>query len=981
MNKNRFLSDAPTSDDNLGTCQKVAKSLLRFVVHNEGINAPFIIGLFGAWGSGKSSALKLLANEAEESKDVIIVQIDAWKKSKESFLRDFLKAIIVKFKKEDLLSAKESEKFVRKVSVKEINQETDWKLKDKAKTRLVFMAVVLMLIPSLWLVSYFLEWKGLIDAVSIPPVWMFQFALAGIVTYLIHLVLTEGKVQNTSSTEAMDISDPSKFRHIFSALLGNPKIKGRSLCILIDNLDRCDADEAIEIMRRIKTFMVSDDDTNVTFIVACDEVALERHLRTVFKQEKNEAKEFLRKFFNITLKLPSIHHSDMNDFIHNQLNEVFDKNSILNLTKEEKKNVRNVIYASYSTTPRQVKQFINQFAAKLYVLKAAEEASILKKVKPTKRPEIVALYLAVCDCTSGNGFYAYDSIQSPPASGIPPKPNRVVSNLNKLNSLNLHLNLDRSLWAAIEQMKDPNNRSRWSGFSDMYHALEIKSSADFKKLLSDTPAEYHHEVIEDLFAECKERGNTDAKETLIKFILKEDIFEQVTPCQQLASILTTSAKADNQWQGWNGKGLAYYVKDYASLVDSILDKLSRGNFNEMSLNASREFLLSTVSVAKGSILSHLWTWTSSIPDILEVMLKRPETIKQENFNYLLDLYLPEMMLHSPQEETNLASRLERIIELMKERKLTENVKNELFILLLERNFSILLANPRKVEDFFNAGGAKFVQTLINKIEDIEAPDLTNLSELTTLLIQHIAQVQDPLIKLLILDLIGLILDVEDKIDVEMIRPDIKANLQNVLWNEVSQLEAPSLLSLFDNHSVLLTIIPQPNKPVLAIRDTNLYDFLMRNDAIPNNWYSSLIEQSVAGVNIFGQWLDEYWKNLSLDEKKVLHEYVSSRWQQLGIALLLRMDANDEPELLAQRYELLATQYNLLISGQNINSPVGFETLLLEIERLTAFKGSIPEALFSLVDNARRSIPHDDLSKKAQGLKIKWGKAVKRGQSL
>ena len=53
---------------------------------------------------------------------------------------------------------------------------------------------------------------------------------------------------------------------------------------------------------------------------------------------------------------------------------------------------------------------------------------------------------------------------------------------------------------------------------------------------------------------------------------------------------------------------------------------------------------------------------------------------------------------------------------------------------------------------------------------------------------------------------------------------------------------------------------------------------------------------------------------------------------------------------------------------------------MEIEKLTNFKGVVPEALIRLVDDARRAIPHADLSKNAKGLKVKWGKAVKRSLS-
>ncbi|MEY8588691.1 P-loop NTPase fold protein [Phocaeicola sartorii] len=73
-------SDIETSKDLLGYL--VHASLLKDVVTNEK-NLPITIGLYGDWGCGKSSILKILKEKLEKDNDCVVVYFDGW--SFESF--------------------------------------------------------------------------------------------------------------------------------------------------------------------------------------------------------------------------------------------------------------------------------------------------------------------------------------------------------------------------------------------------------------------------------------------------------------------------------------------------------------------------------------------------------------------------------------------------------------------------------------------------------------------------------------------------------------------------------------------------------------------------------------------------------------------------------------------------------------------------------------------------------------------------------
>jgi|GEM_PF-3842323 len=975
----RFLSDAPARKDNLGTCKKTAESLLSFVLDSEGIPPPFIIGLFGPWGSGKSTVLNSLENKAEQSDEVISIQIDAWKKSKESFLRDFLRVVASKLYEKGLITGKKKDNLIEKITKKQVDQTTTWELKSHVKRVLIYLVISFAIfLPGAWAISYLMQWYDLITLATFPPSWVLQFALAGMVTFIVHLIVTEGKVQNASTSEPTDMSDPFRFREIFSELIGFVSAKEKTLCISIDNLDRCDPDEAIEIMRRIKTFMIDDKDKPpLAFIVACDDKALEKHLRRCFKQERIAAREFLRKFFNISVKIPGIHPSDMHEFIDSQLKEVFPDGSLIPISQDQKQHMRNIIFAAFAKTPRQVKQFINQLAAKLYILRDIENQGALSIVKPSESPEVVALYLAACNATGQTGFYSLDEL----SAGIARKDatSNMEEELGKLHNLHLHSKIDRTLWAAIEQMKDPSNRQRWGNFADMYHSIEVGHSRDFKSGLNDVDSEGRHELIDDLFSECTYRNNDDAKKNLIRFILNARVVENVAPSRQIAAHLLSyiqTADVKISWDGWDGNALAHYVIKYKDILRQIIDRvLQQGQISDETINTKTfiGFLSNAIGSINASQLAEIWTRSlEHVPQAVELMANRTDSIKTEHIQKLSGLW---------------QNNLKHIVSLMQNSQLPKDLKHTLIESALGWSFEAALTDPQDIKITLQKDGHAFMLVLIKSLSEVNKPDITHIRLMTTALINHLGNIPDESVKLQVLDILGLILDIEARNSLQILDPNFKANLPNVLWNEVSRIEPNSLIKLFRDRSSLLDVIAQPNKPALAMRSLELYDFLMINDAIPNGWYSALIEQSYPGQNMFAQWIEKYWQDLNAEYKSKVHMYLLQRAQQPGVVQrelpqlkmhLQKMDISDSDELLNQRYDFIVKTHPHLIAPNQINTAAGLEALLQNIDELTGMKGIIPDNLKQIVKSARDVVPHNDLSPHAKGLKIRWGRALKRG---
>ena len=127
------------------------------------------------------------------------------------------------------------------------------------------------------------------------------------------------------------------------------------LVIALDNLDRCDPENVLEILAMIKSFMNVD---NCKYIVTCDKDAIENHLKRAFgnsEENKNDAREFLTKFFQIQLYVPPIAWGDLADYADTLLNET-------GLTQEPI--ISEIISLGLNQkNPRKVRQHINNALA------------------------------------------------------------------------------------------------------------------------------------------------------------------------------------------------------------------------------------------------------------------------------------------------------------------------------------------------------------------------------------------------------------------------------------------------------------------------------------------------------------------------------------------------------------------------------------------------------------------------------------------
>lgn len=144
------------------------------------------------------------------------------------------------------------------------------------------------------------------------------------------------------------------FRYIIP---GHTPRKLKKLVIVVDNIDRCQGDVAYSLLSDIKTFL-GNAKKNIVFVIPVDEDALKNQ---VFCKKKSgegnkEKEEFLRKLFNVVIRIEPYSETDMFEFAKN-----------LNQKYECGFNPETLYLASreYSQNPRRIIQLFNNLLAEL----------------------------------------------------------------------------------------------------------------------------------------------------------------------------------------------------------------------------------------------------------------------------------------------------------------------------------------------------------------------------------------------------------------------------------------------------------------------------------------------------------------------------------------------------------------------------------------------------------------------------------------
>lgn len=389
-------SDNETTQDLLG--YQVHADLLKKIILNDAM-LPISIGVFGNWGSGKSSLMLLLQQslqeweESHQNEHSIILQVyfNSWQF--ESY--DSTKLTMI----ESILEALD----------KDINTRKDvFERADDLLARINFLKVGVFIL------------KKAYD--NLTPDWMKKW-----LPKKDDIDKITGKDKYNNLLEDVTKGNTSKFiatfRELFEDLVNDMGYK--AVIVYVDDLDRCDPKRIIGCLEAVKLFV---NVKKTAFVIGADEriieYAISQHYPIQMKKEdiSSPFSDYLEKLIQLPYKLPRLSDNEQETYItlllcKNHLNEIHfnqihqkylefrktDKHSKYNIDDikaniPENQNIDfyaveyrlpivPIIKQFLNGNPRQLKRFLNT----LYVRQELAEVAGFRDIRPDVLTKIMVL--------------------------------------------------------------------------------------------------------------------------------------------------------------------------------------------------------------------------------------------------------------------------------------------------------------------------------------------------------------------------------------------------------------------------------------------------------------------------------------------------------------------------------------------------------------------------------------------------------------
>ena len=321
---------------------------------------PFSIGLYGGWGSGKTTIVDLLKDDLNANNKVKTIYIDLWKFENDSLRRQIILKTAEELDPSLVKSLKEKIYF----SLSENKDKTTFNWKRIVVSVLLFLIKIGVITL---LVNIFI--KNLLT--SLFTVFISKYAIEEITKGFNHF--DKSLFLNDVVMTRDRLSEPEEFECEFKNII--KRSSKEKIVFILDNLDRMSSEKAVEVLSTVKTFL---EIPKCIFLVPCDEDAIKKHISSVYVANNTRfgsnkyADEFLRKFFNSIIRIPKFENIELDEYTQDLLQQT-------NLTelKEENSNLLWLLTYSFRNNPREIKQFINNLVSAILLINKRIENGLI----------------------------------------------------------------------------------------------------------------------------------------------------------------------------------------------------------------------------------------------------------------------------------------------------------------------------------------------------------------------------------------------------------------------------------------------------------------------------------------------------------------------------------------------------------------------------------------------------------------------------
>ncbi|HBP5573596.1 Qat anti-phage system ATPase QatA [Pseudomonas aeruginosa] len=251
---------------------------------------PVTIGVHGDWGAGKSSVLEMIEAGFADQEDVLCLKFNGWRfqgfeDAKIALIEGIVTGLVEK--RPALKKAA--------VAVKDVFSRIDWLKVAKRTGGLALTAFTGIPTP-----EQIGAIVGSLEALVADPAKLLTKENLSTAIEEAKAVLKPGESKNVPE-------EVEAFRKAFDRLLKDAGIK--QLVVLIDDLDRCLPDTAIETLEAIRLFVFT---ARTAFVVAADEAMIEYAVRKHFPDlpdstgPRDYARNYLEKLIQVPFRIPAL---------------------------------------------------------------------------------------------------------------------------------------------------------------------------------------------------------------------------------------------------------------------------------------------------------------------------------------------------------------------------------------------------------------------------------------------------------------------------------------------------------------------------------------------------------------------------------------------------------------------------------------------------------------------------------------------------
>jgi len=265
--------------------------------------SPLTIGVFGDWGVGKSSVLRMVEKACEGDEETLCLTFNGWLFQGYDDAKSVLMEVIVRE-----LSEKRGSEDTAKVMANKLLKKVDW---FRLTRRAAGLAVTAGLFGMPLDVDGVLErlQRALQDAFSKKNEMKQEDVVEA-------FDAAKELLNRGSGAETTAVTAVHEFRQSFQELLTICKVK--RLIILVDDLDRCLPYTAIEVLEAIRLFLFVP---GTTFIIAADENMIAYAVRKHFPdlpvtgKALDYPRSYLEKLIQVPFRIPNLNFREVQNYI------------------------------------------------------------------------------------------------------------------------------------------------------------------------------------------------------------------------------------------------------------------------------------------------------------------------------------------------------------------------------------------------------------------------------------------------------------------------------------------------------------------------------------------------------------------------------------------------------------------------------------------------------------------------------------------